>query len=54
MLEQVPSVSYSSPMLQMQPRISFGNGVVKDILVLGVSPQYRQVRNLILIRRPFL
>ena len=36
--EQVPFVAYSSPMLQMHDRISFGNGVVKDILVLGVSP----------------
>jgi putative ABC transport system permease protein len=51
--EQVPSVAYSSPMLQMHDRISFGNGVVKDILVLGVSPQYRQVRNLILINGRF-
>src|SRR6201996_1870137 len=52
-LEQVPSVQYSSPMLQMHDRISLGNGVVKDILVLGVSPQYRQVRNLILINGRF-
>jgi putative ABC transport system permease protein len=52
-LEQVPSVAYSSPMLQTHDRISFGNGVVKDILVLGVSPQYRQVRNLILIAGRF-
>ena len=52
-IEQVPAVAYSSPMLQMHDRISFGNGVVKDILVLGVSPQYRQVRNLILIAGRF-
>ena len=52
-IEQVPSVAYSSPMLQMHDRIGFGNGVVKDILVLGVSPQYRQVRNLILIAGRF-
>ncbi len=51
--EQVPSVAYSSPMLQMHDRISFGNGVVKDILVLGVSPQYKQVRNLILMTGRF-
>jgi putative ABC transport system permease protein len=50
---QVPAVAYSSPMLQMHDRISFGSGVVKDILVLGVSPQYRQVRNLILINGRF-
>jgi putative ABC transport system permease protein len=52
-LEQVPSVAYSSPMLQMHDRISFGSGVVKDILVLGVAPQYRQVRNLIIIAGRF-
>jgi putative ABC transport system permease protein len=52
-LEQVPSVAYSSPMLQMHDRISFGNGVSKDILVLGVSPQYRPVRNLILLNGRF-
>jgi putative ABC transport system permease protein len=52
-LEQVPSVAYSSPMLQMHDRISLGNGVVKDILVLGVSPQYRQIRNLLLLSGRF-
>jgi putative ABC transport system permease protein len=52
-VEQVPSVAYSSPMLQTHDRIGFGNGVVKDILVLGVSPQYRLVRNLILISGRF-
>jgi putative ABC transport system permease protein len=52
-LEQVPSVAYSSPMLQMHDRISFGNGLVKDILVLGVSPQYRLVRNLIVVNGRF-
>jgi putative ABC transport system permease protein len=52
-LDRVPSVAFSSPMLQMHDRISLGNGVVKDILVLGVSPQYRQVRNLILLNGRF-
>jgi len=52
-LERVPSVAYSSPMLEMHDRISFGSGVVKDILVLGVAPQYRQVRNLIVISGRF-
>jgi putative ABC transport system permease protein len=43
--EQVPAVMYSSPMLEMHDRISI-NGSQKQLLVLGVSPQYRQVRNL--------
>lgn len=52
-LEQVPAVAYSSPMLEMHDRISFGGGVVKDILVLGVSPEYRQVRNLVVLSGRF-
>ncbi len=43
--ERVPAVMYSSPMLEMHDRISI-NGLEKELLVLGVSPQYRQVRNL--------
>src|ERR1700755_586323 len=33
---EVPSVIASSPVLQSHDRISFGEGVVKDTLVLGV------------------
>jgi putative ABC transport system permease protein len=45
---QVPAISASSPMLEMHDRVSFGGGVAKDVLVLGVSPQYRDVRHLII------
>jgi len=44
---QLPGVEYSSPIFQMHERISFGGGVTKDTLVLGVSPQYQQIRNLL-------
>jgi putative ABC transport system permease protein len=44
---EVPGVMYSSPILAMHSHISFGGGVVKDILVLGVSPQYKFIRNLL-------
>lgn len=53
-LAQVPSVIYSSPVLETHDRISFGGGVVKDTLVLGVTPQYRNVRNLIVLAGRFL
>ena len=46
-LAQVPGVLYSSPILTMHDRINFGGGVNKDTLVLGVSPQYQQIRNLV-------
>jgi putative ABC transport system permease protein len=45
--DQVPGVMYSSPVVEMHNRISFGGGVVKDTLVLGVSPEYRDIRNLL-------
>jgi putative ABC transport system permease protein len=51
---QVPSVLYSSPVLEAHDRISFGGGVVKDTLVLGVSPQYKAVRNLVVLSGRFL
>ena len=44
---QLPTVMYSSPVMDMHDRISFGGGVVKDTLVLGVSPAYENIHNLI-------
>ena len=52
-LAQIPSVLYSSPILESHDRISFGGGVVKDTLILGVSSQYRDVRNLVVLAGRF-
>ena len=52
-LAGVPSVVASSPVLESHDRISFGGGVVKDTLILGVSPQYKDVRNLIVLSGRF-
>jgi len=51
---QVPSVMYSSPILEMHDRIAFGGGVVKDTLVLAVVPDYQKVRNLIVTNGRFM
>ena len=51
--EQVTAVALSSPMLEMHDRVTFPGGVAKDVLVLGVSPQYLQVRNLIVLSGRF-
>lgn len=53
-LAQLPSVMYSSPIMNMHTPISFGRGVVKDTLVLGVSPQYKNIRNLVTPEGRFL
>jgi putative ABC transport system permease protein len=46
-LAQLPGIEYASPVIQMHDRLSFGGGVTKDTLVLGVSPQYQHIRNLL-------
>ncbi len=45
-VDQVPGIRYSSPMLEYHDRISMGSGITKDAMFLGVSPQYKDVRNL--------
>jgi len=44
--EQVPGIVHSSPMLEFHDSISVGGGVSKDAMLLGVSPEYKEVRNL--------
>ncbi|HET9181998.1 MAG TPA: ABC transporter permease [Candidatus Angelobacter sp.] len=44
--QQVPGIQAASPMLELHDRIGIGGGKERDILVLGVSPQYEMVRNL--------
>ena len=50
---QVPGVMYSSPVLEMHIRLSFSGSTVKDTLVLGVSPEYRNIRNLLVLAGRF-
>src|SRR4051812_34702285 len=51
--EQVPGIRAASPMVQINDRIAVGGGKERDILVLGVSPQYEQVRNLLVLAGRF-
>ena len=44
--ERVPGIVAASPMLELRDRIAVGGGKERDILILGVSPQYSTVRNL--------
>jgi putative ABC transport system permease protein len=45
-IEQVPDIVASSPMLEVHYNVGIGGGVTKDAMLLGVSPQYKKVRNL--------
>jgi putative ABC transport system permease protein len=52
-MQQVPVIAAASPMLEIHDRVAYPGGKLKDVLVLGVSPEYRQVRNLIVIAGRF-
>jgi putative ABC transport system permease protein len=52
-LDQVPGVIASSPMLEFHDNVSLGGGVTKQTTLLGVSPQYRIVRNLVILSGRF-
>ncbi len=45
-VDQVPQIKYSSPMLEFHDQVPVGSGQEKEAMLLGVSPQYKEVRNL--------
>jgi putative ABC transport system permease protein len=51
--QQVSSVVAASPFVRLNDRISVPNGKEQDISILGVFPEYRQVRNLVLLAGRF-
>jgi putative ABC transport system permease protein len=52
-LEQVPGIVASSPMLEFHDNVSLGGGVTRATMLLGVAPQYRVVRNLMVVSGRF-
>jgi putative ABC transport system permease protein len=52
-LEEVPGIVASSPMLEFHDNVSLGGGVTRATMLLGVSPQYRVVRNLMVVSGRF-
>jgi putative ABC transport system permease protein len=52
-LDGVPGIVASSPMLEFHDNVSIGGGITKQTTLLGVSPQYRIVRNLIVVSGRF-
>ncbi len=51
--EQVPGIVVASPVIPLDERVPVGEGHERDLRVLGVSPEYRQVRNLIVLSGRF-
>src|SRR5579859_7477865 len=46
-VQQVPGITAASPVVNLADRISVGEGKERDIQSLGVFPEYRIVRNLV-------
>jgi putative ABC transport system permease protein len=51
--QTIPGIVAYSPMLEVHDRISLGGGVTKDTMLLGVSPQYKDVRGLVVLEGRF-
>ena len=47
--QQVPGIQAASPILELNSPISFPGGKERAILVLGVDPDYRIIRNLVIV-----
>jgi putative ABC transport system permease protein len=52
-MQQVTGIVTASPVVPLAERIPVGNGKERDIQVLGVYPQYRDVRNLVVVSGRF-
>ena len=46
--QEVPGIVAASPVIGLSDRIPAGNGKEKDVSILGVSPEYLRVRNLVI------
>src|SRR5947209_1887594 len=50
---QVPGVSAATPVVPLDERVPVGNGKERDVRILGVYPEYRNVRNLVVLTGRF-
>jgi len=51
--QEVPGIVAATPVASLSDRIPIGNGKERDILILGVYPDYRIVRNLVVVSGRF-
>jgi putative ABC transport system permease protein len=52
-LQEVPGIVASSPVVPLDDRIPIGGGKERDLRILGVLPEYTAVRNLVLVSGRF-
>ncbi|HLK31494.1 MAG TPA: ABC transporter permease, partial [Terriglobales bacterium] len=44
--EQVPGITAATPVVNLNDRIPIGGGKEREVLILGVNPEYRYIRNI--------
>ncbi len=50
---QVSGIAYASPVVPLNERVAVGGGKERDLQIMGVYPEYQQVRNLIVLQGRF-
>src|ERR1035438_2595988 len=51
--QQVSGIAYATPVLPLNERVAVGDGKERDLQIMGVYPEYQQVRNIIVITGRF-
>jgi putative ABC transport system permease protein len=51
--QQVPGIQAASPVLNLHQFFSGGGGKARDVLILGVNPEYADIRRLVLVAGRF-
>ena len=52
-LHQVSGIAYASPVVPLNERVAVGGGKERDLQIMGVYPEYQQVRNIITLQGRF-
>jgi len=48
-LHQVSGIAYATPVMPLNERVAVGGGKERDLQIMGVYPEYQQVRNIIVL-----
>jgi putative ABC transport system permease protein len=51
--QSVPGIAAATPVVQLNDRVAVGSGKERDLVILGVSPDYSRVRNLVIVTGRF-
>jgi putative ABC transport system permease protein len=52
-LHQVSGIAYASPVVPLGERVAAGDGKERDLQIMGVYPEYQQIRNIVVLTGRF-